>query len=513
MIKPAGDGRYDVDLGLAKCNSHTLESLRGVPLRIIRAVSGLPTGDLSPLAGARPEFLQLNNCKITSLRALHGMPLQRLDLQNAPLESLAGLEGCPLNYADFRGTPLRDLLPLVGAPLKTLKISETNIEDLSPLRGMPLESLECYRTKVRSLEALRGMKLRGLAISNSSVNSLEPLRGMPLERLDMGSTGIDDLSPLVGMPLKNLEMNVAWSIKALAYLRDLPLEYLNIRETRATDFDVLAHLKLKGLDLNMTTFADGNILRGQPLEVLLVATCTKLKDVSFLKDLPQLKALSIPEALVTAARGLPGLRYLSTTDSGGGDDPKMNFVASKMPSVEKFWAEYDAKQAARKVAERAAREAAERLRPQMDKLRQALTDAGIKNLRSDVLTASRSGRIFVNLTGSTIGDLSLLRGFPVDEIHLSRSNVTNIDPLRDMPVVTLYINNTQVTDVKAMLQIPTLRNVILGTNVKNVDVLREAKQIGRLAYDAITEDGYDLPAQTAEEFWKEYDAKQAAEKK
>jgi len=106
-------------------------------------------------------------------------------------------------------------------------------------------------------------------------------------------------------------------------------------------------MKLKGLNACYTSFADGDVLRGQPLEVLLLSRCSKLKDVSFLKELPNLKALALPPELIQASRDLPGLQYLSTQDITGGD-PTIDQAGKIMVPVEKFWAEYDAQQAAGK---------------------------------------------------------------------------------------------------------------------------------------------------------------------
>jgi serine/threonine protein kinase/Leucine-rich repeat (LRR) protein len=350
MFTPTADDRYDVDLGLLQGlggtpngkHEHTLEALRGVPMRLLRCVN-LPSADLSPLAGQRLEYLNLNYGKITNVRVLDGMPLRSLTLHSTPLTSLEGLEGCPLNDLDIYGTRVSDLAPLKGAPLRILNADVSDIDDLSPLKGMPLEYLYVHRTKIHSIEPLRGMKLRELSIGvNPNIENLEPLRGMPLESLTVTSTNVSELAPLAGMPLKRLTLDSCGRFQSFAYLRDLPLEYLDIRGTRATDYDVLRHLKLKGLNACVTAFADGNVLRGQPLEVLLLSQCSKLKDVSFLKDLPNLKALALPPELIPAARDLPGLRYLSTRDITNLPAPTLDAVANLLIPIEQFWKEYDA---------------------------------------------------------------------------------------------------------------------------------------------------------------------------
>ncbi len=69
--------------------------------------------------------------------------------------------------------------------------------------------------------------------------------------------------------------------------------------------------------------------------------------------------------------------------------------------------------------------------------------------------------------------------------------------------------NIPITDVTPLLDCPTLEQVILPQGLKNIEPL---KKLPKLRYIGYTEGpGPDyLPDHTAAEFWKEYDAQQAA---
>jgi Leucine-rich repeat (LRR) protein/tetratricopeptide (TPR) repeat protein len=458
MFTPTADGRFDVDLGLLQGrNERTLESLRGVPLRSL--LVSAPTADLSPLAGQRLESLTLSGCPLTSLQLLRGMPLRQLTVTNAPLTSLEGLEGAPLEILSIGNTKVRDLSPLKGAPLQRLDANgASNIQDLSPLSGMPLEILNVAHNRLNSLEPLRGMKLRSLNIAlNRAILSLEPLRGMPLEELNAGSTGIKELEPLAGMPLKRLSVESCF-LPSFARLRDLPLEYLNVRANHPADFEVIQHLKLKGLNACNTDFADGNILAGQPLEVLLLSRCSKLKDVSFLKDLPNLKALTLPAELIPAARGLPGIRYLSTQDVII-NMPTLESVTGSLQRATDFWASFDDPNGRKRLESQ-------------DNLRARLHELGLDNLPPENIKTMPSGLIDLDLSGTSVSDLSFLNGIWLYRLAVSGTQVSSLAPLAGMPLKRLNLEKcSKVSDLSPLSGMSLEGLDISGTAVRDLSVL------------------------------------------
>jgi hypothetical protein len=81
-----------------------------------------------------------------------------------------------------------------------------------------------------------------------------------------------------------------------------------------------------------------------------------------------------------------------------------------------------------------------------------------------------------------------------------------------MPLKELRLERTSVSDLRPLLSCPTLERLILPPGAKDVGQLHALKKLVRLSerYDGNDEGPpYDRggPAQTAEDFWKEYDAK------
>ncbi len=106
-----------------------------------------------------------------------------------------------------------------------------------------------------------------------------------------------------------------------------------------------------------------------------------------------------------------------------------------------------------------------------------------------------------------------LARLPIKVLKADRTNVTSLEPLRGCPLEELVFFQTRVADVSPLLDCPKLREVVLPDTVKNVEVLRQHPSLKRFSRKAINPpQGYGS-AQTAAEFWAEYDAPQAAGKK
>ncbi len=98
----------------------TANDLRGMRVRKLQLAGSVELSDLSALAGAPIEVLNLSMTKAKDLSPLKGMPLKVLDLRNATVEDLEPLRGAPMEVINLKFIPATDLRPLAGMPLKQL---------------------------------------------------------------------------------------------------------------------------------------------------------------------------------------------------------------------------------------------------------------------------------------------------------------------------------------------------------------------------------------------------------
>ena len=137
-----------------------------------------------------------------------------------------------------------------------------------------------------------------------------------------------------------------------------------------------------------------------------------------------------------------------------------------------------------------------------------LADNGI----SDLSTLAGLPLKELHLRGSKATDLSPLRGMPLEELDLSLAGgVTDITPLRGMPLRMLRINGTKVTDLSPLAACTTLEELFLPGAARDLSMLRQLPRLrfissGHLLFHK--DDPANRTARNAEEFWREYDAKQ-----
>ncbi|HEV7406382.1 MAG TPA: serine/threonine-protein kinase [Chthoniobacteraceae bacterium] len=114
------------------------------------------------------------------------------------------------------------------------------------------------------------------------------------------------------------------------------------------------------------------------------------------------------------------------------------------------------------------------------------------------------------LHGTPVSDLTALAGAPITDLTVVNSRVTDISALRGLPLRAVRLDSTPIGDLAPLADIPTLELVTFPRGAKNIETL---KRLTRLSF--ISERFNDTgvrPAQTAAEFWKEFDAKKAAPK-
>lgn len=95
---------------------------------------------------------------------------------------------------------------------------------------------------------------------------------------------------------------------------------------------------------------------------------------------------------------------------------------------------------------------------------------------------------------------------PLDYLSIDATKVTSLEPIRGMPLKTLHFGGTEISDVSPLAEIPTLEEIYLPKTARNVERLRSLNHLRYLS-------ARSPAAQTAEEFWKEFDGQKAAGKK
>ncbi len=370
-----------------------------------------------------------------------------------------------------------DLSALRGLPINRLTLGNSNLTDLRPLAGMPLEWLSISYTKVSDLSSLSGMKLRVLKMRGLDVKDLSPLNGMPLEDLDLEDCRqIDDIAALRGMPLRFLNLNMCFKLQDISPLKGMSLESLIISSTHVADIGVLKGMPLRSLTMRASYISDCSPIEGSQT-LMEISLPHVVLDYRFLLTLPKLQKIS--SAL--------GSRYFSF-------EPAKEFIARHDPES-----------------------------PEIIAARKALADARIGAIvGAERFEVDSDRKLKLHLFNLGIRDLSRLRELPIKYLDLSLSfGLSDLEPLRGMPLKFLNLERTECFDVAPLAECPELEELVLAgrpiavgmpvTYPKNLELLRSHPKLRYLSLGL--NPATQHPAQTVEEFWKEYDARQAAGQK
>jgi Leucine-rich repeat (LRR) protein len=133
----------------------------------------------------------------------------------------------------------------------------------------------------------------------------------------------------------------------------------------------------------------------------------------------------------------------------------------------------------------------------------------LKNTQVRDLAPLRGMQLTVLAIYSTqVDDLEPLRGMPLRDLALSGAKVRRIEPLQGMPLVTLHLNDTLVADVAPLADFRELEDVMVPAGAANIERLRALPKLRYISYGE-----WDIKnnraAQTAEEFWRKFDAQKA----
>jgi serine/threonine protein kinase/Leucine-rich repeat (LRR) protein len=408
----------------------------------------------------------------------HGL---HLNLANLSIVDLSPLRGMPLVSVDVSKNPhLTDLGPLAASPLESFYAQDASeLENLSPLKRKRLRVIDIRGTSVRDLSPLTGMPLQTVFLDGAGISDLTPLRGSRLTFLFLNGTKVIDLSPLAGQPLEHLDM-AGTQVSSLDPVGNAPISYLRID----CPFD-LASLRAHRL---RTLYVLGGMF-DHPEEL------AKMTDLEVVVLPP---AFNDPGPL----RNLPYLRKIDFSENAGTPVEQLKDAAD-------FFRIYDA--------------------PEVRAVRAALVKCGLHSVPLRNVNVNSSGRLCVDLGRMSIGNLASLHGLPINELDIQGNPATDIEPLRGMPLDTLCLAFTKVADLAPVRGMPLVRIRLHGSLVHDVSPLADCPQLEsielpvgatnienlralkRLHYLSETWDSAaNHPAQTAVEFWKQYDAKRAA---
>jgi serine/threonine protein kinase/Leucine-rich repeat (LRR) protein len=597
------DGRLALDLGDTKITD--LAPLAGMPLGALRLTNsrelanfatlaefrslesldlqGTAISDLAPLSGLPLDTLSLRGTRIFDLSALRGMNLKSLNLRDTRVADLSALAGMPLTSLDATSIPAADYSPLAGAPLEKCIIQNSPLRDLSFLRNAPVKELVLFGcSQARGFAVLASLKSLDLLILPETFRNLPEeelaaigaLHSHPTLRniqgdtregggywintaqskeefwkdwdveqsfvpalrksginfylnklpdktfeLDINRQPVTDLSFLKGAPISRLIV-VSCKFSDLAALGDMPLEYLNVPDNPIADLSPLrGNRKIKTLYLTHTKVSDLSPLTSLPLlKELYLGDCGNVSDVAVLARIPTLEKVVVPMNArnIEALRNLPNLQKLSYS---------LNNAEPFIPdnTAQEFWKEFDAGNWISRLRQsgltaRSLQRSADGTW-NVDLSGTAITDLAILRGAS-IGTLSLAGTGVSDLrplggmplqrlvlSGTRVTDLGPLQGIRIYELDLSGTKVADLSKLRGMPLARLWLHDCeQFTDLSSLPDLKDLNSITLPWNAKHPEALRDAARFPKLARIGFSPDPKTRNAdQTAAEFWKELD--------
>ena len=182
-VQVRGDGLIEVH-NLPR-SIKSLGYLQGLPIGGLSIEDSAVT-DLEPLRDMRLTWIDIRHTDVDSLEPLKGMPLKGYIGWGYPkITDFSPLKDMPLKEFYSLGSVLHDLSFLAGAPLEKLQVEVSRFPSIEPLRGKPLKELIIRNCDAASLDALANAPLEILAIGGSFTD-ISALRGKPLRELDLG---------------------------------------------------------------------------------------------------------------------------------------------------------------------------------------------------------------------------------------------------------------------------------------------------------------------------------------
>lgn len=339
---------------------------------------------------------------------------------------------------------------VAALPDGTFSVSLGNLPpiDFSVLKGQPVSVLVLTDSGIADLSSLAGLSLKELNLTNAKVTDLSPLHGMSLEALNLYKATVSDLSPLRGMKLRRLNLFSVSRLASLAPLAGMPLATLDCGGCKEIrDLSPLQGAPLVELYINTTAVASLAPLTRMHLTILYCNDCKNISDISPLRGLP-LVDLRIQETALADLSPLAGapLKHLDITHT------KVTDLAPLGDCV--------------------------------------------------TLEELRLGRL-------SVVDLAPLAKLHLTSVDFWSTKITSIALLRGQPLRYLGLSKTAVTDLSPLADCTTLEEIVLPDTAGDLSILRKLPRLKRISFPSAS-DTSSHATQTAEEFWKEYDARPKA---
>jgi hypothetical protein len=110
----------------------------------------------------------------------------------------------------------------------------------------------------------------------------------------------------------------------------------------------------------------------------------------------------------------------------------------------------------------------------------------------------------LRIHGTSVSDLRPLRKMPLARLDLGATRVSDLSPLQECPLRQIDLIRTDIRDVSPLAQVKSLERMVLPRGAKGIENLRSLPNLKRISFDW-TSDTDNTPAQTAEDFWAEFD--------
>ena len=293
-----------------------LNALKGMPLKHLN-IGNTKVSDLSPLAGMKLTSFHNENTKVNDFSPLAGLPLEDLTItNNRDLRDLSVLKGAPLKRVmldnlnlpdlDFLlESPVEELIVRSNAqaidfgairamPLKMLSVSMQQAFDPSLLAGKEMDYLYLAYTQIPDLDAFDTFSLKRLRIAHTGVKNFDAFKKQDLTELRVDERDLVDISALEG---KQLSKVFLWAPKVtdLSVLADMPVTEFETRDMNVAALDFLKGKRLERfITHNNAEISDISFLADMPIYEVDLGGCTKLTDLTPLKNCPNLKSIGLP---------------------------------------------------------------------------------------------------------------------------------------------------------------------------------------------------------------------------
>lgn len=284
-------------------------------------------------------------------------------------------------------------------------------------------------------------------------------------RIIFGQLMLDDFSVLKGLPVSALVFRGS-PISDLRSLAGLPLKELRLaNSTRVTDLSPLRGMRLESLTVtgyggngSRSPLTDLTPLRGMKLKSLSLDH-SDVSDIRVLAGMP-LEGLSLDHTRVRDLTPLAQCKHLGMLNVLEAPVSDLGPLAG-LPLTELICS-------GKKITSVG-----------------ALAGASLKKL---------------SLTGTSVTDLShLAQCTQLEELHLDGTPVSDLGPVAKLPLKRLVLLNTKVTSLSPLAECATLEAITLPAKV-DLSVLRRLPRLKDISWSP--------GGGRAEDFWREYDAKQ-----